>query len=107
LQQSLVLGDGPPRWRLNLAALESAMPALAGFPDFPAGASYSGPALFIAGGRSDALAPAHEAATTALFPHAAVARVADAGHWVHAERPEALLALIEPFLTRGIPRDAD
>ena len=32
LLQSLVFGDGKPRWQLNLAALETAMPRSAGFP---------------------------------------------------------------------------
>lgn len=33
-----------------------------------------------------------------LFPNAAFARIAGAGHWVHAERPDEFLALVEPFL---------
>jgi len=98
LLQSLVFGDGPPHWRLNLAALEAALPVLAGFPSFPPGTSYDGPALFIAGGRSLALRPRHEPAMQTLFPNAVVDRIDDAGHWVHAERTEAFLALVEPFL---------
>ena len=98
LLQNLVFGDGPPRWQLNLAALEVAMPALGGFPTFPPGVTYDGPTLFIAGGRSKALRPEHEPAIRALFPDAGIARVEDAGHWVHAEKPAAFLALVEPFL---------
>jgi pimeloyl-ACP methyl ester carboxylesterase len=26
------------------------------------------------------------------------ARIADAGHWLHAEQPNAFLAIVEPFL---------
>jgi len=96
--QNLVFGDGPPRWRLNLAALEAALPVLASFPSFPLDTSYKGPALFIAGGKSQALRPRHEPAIQALFPNAIIERIDDAGHWVHAERPEAFLALVEPFL---------
>jgi esterase len=102
LLQSLVLGDGPPRWQLNLAALDAALPALAGFPPPPgtryAGSPYRGPALFIAGGKSAYLRPEHEPAIRALFPNAAIARIEGAGHWVHAERPGDFLALVEPFL---------
>jgi esterase len=98
LLQNLVFGDGPPRWRLNLAALEAALPVLASFPSFPLDTSYKGPALFIAGGKSQALRPRHEPAIQALFPNAIIERIDDAGHWVHAERPEAFLALVEPFL---------
>ncbi len=98
LLQNLVLNDGPPRWRLNLAAIERQMELLAGFPAMPQGAVYRGPALFIAGGRSDYLLPAQEADIRHLFPDARVARIADAGHWLHAERPQAFLDLVEPFM---------
>lgn len=103
LQQSLVFGDGLPRWRLNLAALEGAMPEFAAFPVFPNTASYPGPTLFVAGDRSDAVTPEREAAAAALFPNAGFARIGAAGHWVHADQPEALLALIGPFLALGHP----
>ena len=59
---------------------------------------YDGPTLFISGEKSRALRPEFEPAIRVLFPNAAVARIEDAGHWVHAERPSAFLALVEPFL---------
>jgi esterase len=98
LLQSLVFGDGAPRWQLNLAAIEAALPAIGGFPNFPSGAHCDGPTLFIAGGKSDLLPPDAEPAIRAFFPHAAIERIADAGHWVHAEQPAAFLTLVEPFL---------
>jgi esterase len=96
LLQSLVFADGPPRWQLNLPAIEAALSILAGFPEF--GTTYDGPALFIAGGRSRVLRPQHEPAIRTLFPNAELACVEAAGHWVHAERPAEFTALIEPFL---------
>jgi esterase len=98
LLQSLTFGEGSPRWQLNLAALATAMPQIAGFPMPPAGTTYDGPALFIAGGKSGFLRPEHEGAVRALFTQVSVARVEDAGHWVHIEKPHAFLALVEPFL---------
>jgi pimeloyl-ACP methyl ester carboxylesterase len=98
LLHSLAFDDGTPRWQLNLAALEKAMPALGEFPARP-GARYDGPALFVAAGRSDAIRPADEPAIKELFPAARIARIADAGHWVHAERPDAFLAMVERFLS--------
>ena len=98
LLQNLVFDGGKPRWRLNLAAIERAMPALAGFPPMPADAAYAGPALFVAGGRSDYLLPEHEPEIRRLFPNARIARIADAGHWVHAEQPRAFLDLVGRFL---------
>jgi esterase len=99
LLQSLIFTEGAPHWQLNLTALEATLPTISGFPDFPDGAHYDGSALFIGGGRSPALAPAYEPAVKALFPRAEIARIGDAGHWLHAEQPEAFLALVEPFLT--------
>jgi pimeloyl-ACP methyl ester carboxylesterase len=93
-----VAAGGEARWRLNLAAIERAMPHLAGFPAIPAGTAYLGPALFVAGGRSDYLRPGHEPEIRRLFPNARIARIADAGHWLHAEQPQAFLDIAEPFL---------
>lgn len=98
LLQNLVFEDGQAHWRLNLATIERAMPLLVGFPALPAGAAYRGPALFIAGGRSDYLRPEYEPEIRRLFPNARVARLADAGHWLHAEQPRAFLDIVEPFL---------
>lgn len=101
LVQNLVFDDSQPRWRLNLAAIGRAMPRLAAFPAMPPGARYEGPALFVAGSRSDYLRPEHEPEIRRLFPGARIARIADAGHWLHAERPQAFLDLVEPFLAAG------
>lgn len=101
LVQNLVFEEGRPRWGLNLAAIEHAMPRLAGFPAMPPGARYAGPALFIGGGRSAYLRPEHEPEIRRLFPAARIVRIADAGHWLHAERPQAFLDLVEPFLAAG------
>jgi len=98
LLQNLVFDNGAPRWRINLDAIEREMPVLVGFPPIPPGTVYEGKALFIGGGRSDYLRPEHEPAIRLLFPRASIARIADAGHWLHAEQPRAFLDLVEPFL---------
>lgn len=98
LLQNLVFDEGRARWRINLPAVEREMPGLAGFPAMPDGAAYDGPALFVAGARSEYLPRDDEPAVRRLFPRAAVERIADAGHWVHAEQPQAFLAVVERFL---------
>ncbi len=100
LVQNLVFEDGQARWRLNLAAIEQAMPELVDFPELPADAAYDGPTLFIAGGQSDYLRAEHEPMIRQLFPRAEIDRIDDAGHWLHAEQPAAFLAIAEPFLSR-------
>lgn len=103
LLQNLVFDDGKARWRINLEAIENAMPDLVGFPTPPSGGIYRKPTLFIAGGRSDFVQPAHEPAIRRLFPEARILRVETAGHWVHAEQPQAFLAAVEPFLASSAP----
>src|SRR5437764_108445 len=100
LLQNLIFNNGGARWRLNLQAIEQGMPALVEFPAIPAGLTYDGPALFLAGGRSDYVQPAYEPAIRRFFPKHEIARIEKAGHWLHAEQPAEFLAIIERFLSR-------
>src|SRR5438045_2752247 len=100
LLQNLIFNNGGARWRLNLKAIEQGMPALVEFPATPAGRTYDGPALFLAGGRSDYVQPAYEPAIRRFFPKHEIARIEKAGHWLHAEQPAEFLAIIERFLSR-------
>lgn len=99
LLQNLVIGNGAARWRLNLAAIEREFGRIVGFPDILAGTAYTGPALFVAGGRSNFVQPEHEPLIRRLFPQARIVRIAGAGHWVHAEQPQAFLEAAGPFLS--------
>jgi pimeloyl-ACP methyl ester carboxylesterase len=101
LLQNLVHEGGGLRWRLNLATLAVSMPAISEFPEPPEGTVYDGPTLFIAGERSDYVQPAHRAAIRRLFPRASLLKLRDAGHWIHAERPDAFVATLLPFLEGG------
>jgi len=97
LLQNLEVG-ATPRWTNGLDQIAAAIPDIEGWPDLQAGLRYSGPTLFIAGGASDYVRPADLAAITALFPAARVQTIANAGHWLHAEQPEAFGACVEHFL---------
>jgi esterase len=98
LLQNLVFDDKGAHWRLNLPVIERFIPEIAGFPALSAGMSFAGPALFVSGSRSDYLRPEQVALVQRLFPQARIARIAEAGHWVHAERPDVFLAALAPFL---------
>jgi pimeloyl-ACP methyl ester carboxylesterase len=98
LLQNLAAENGKLAWRLNLEAIERNFPDIIGFPETGWERAYAGPVLFVAGGRSTYVRPEHEEAIRRLFLRAQVVRIPDAGHWVHAERPDAFLAAVAPFL---------
>jgi esterase len=98
LLQNLAFEEGHARWRLNLPVIERSMPILSGFPELPPGTAFAGPTLFIAGERSAYLRPEQRPAIERLFPKAQLVTIPGAGHWVHAERREAFLARVRPFL---------
>jgi pimeloyl-ACP methyl ester carboxylesterase len=99
LLQNLVKTDAGFVWRVNLDALAANMPELVGFPTPGEGATYRGPALFIAGARSPYLKAEHRPLIARLLPRAEHVVIAGAGHWVHAERPTEFLAQVREFLS--------
>lgn len=97
LLQSLDLKSTAPRWRLNLDALETAMPLITGWPG--AEGSYTGLALFLAGAESNYVKPEHRTEIKRLFPTANLARIPGAGHWLHADKPREFEAALRTFLS--------
>jgi pimeloyl-ACP methyl ester carboxylesterase len=102
LLQSLVRdgigADGGWRWRLNLDLLARDLGELRGFPTPPAGASFDGPVLWIAGANSTYVLPEDRPHMDALFPSTRLVRIKNAGHWVHSEQPEIFLETLRRFL---------
>lgn len=84
------------RWRLNLDVLEAEMPKIMDFPDL--GGQFDGPTLFLSGGASDYVLPTHRPRIKTLFPKARFARIPDAGHVLHAEKPRETEATVRVFL---------
>ncbi len=84
-----------PAWRIGLDQIAAALPAIEGWDQT---GTYDGPTLVLAGERSDYIRPDHRPLFTALFPHARFATLRDAGHWLHADAPEAFLATVRAFL---------
>jgi pimeloyl-ACP methyl ester carboxylesterase len=102
LLQSLVrdgvgAGDGW-RWRLNLDTLARDLGELRRFPDPPAGATFDGPVLWIAGANSTYVLDEDRPRMDELFPTTRLVRIKNAGHWVHSEQPEVFLETVRRFL---------
>ncbi|MFK8163244.1 MAG: alpha/beta fold hydrolase [Lewinella sp.] len=85
------------RWRMNLPAISAAYDQLIG-PVGQMGDEYAGPALFIRGAKSGYVQDEDLELIQILFPKAMLETVSGAGHWVHAEQPGALLAVVNRFL---------
>jgi pimeloyl-ACP methyl ester carboxylesterase len=98
LMHNLLNQNGVFSWRINLPALAQAMPTIMSFPSPLLERRYTGPALFLHGGASDYVLPAHHRAIQQLFPAATIRALPDAGHWLHAEQPQAVCQALEDFL---------
>ncbi|QTF09354.1 esterase [Brenneria izadpanahii] len=82
-------------WRFNVPALWDQYENIIGWQDVPA---WQGPVLFIRGENSPYLDDIYREAILRQFPMARAYVVSGAGHWVHAEKPEAVLRAIHRFL---------
>ncbi|KAM6156731.1 sn-1-specific diacylglycerol lipase ABHD11 [Erethizon dorsatum] len=96
LLTNLVEVHGRLGWRVNLDALAQHMDQILAFPQRQE--SYSGPTLFLIGGDSTFVQPSHHPEMKRLFPWAQMQTVPNAGHWVHADRPQDFVAAVKGFL---------
>ncbi|TVR40194.1 MAG: alpha/beta fold hydrolase [Cryomorphaceae bacterium] len=89
--------EGGFEWKFNLPVLETAMENIVeALPD----GNVEIPALFIAGGASNYITAADVPEIMAQFTNAEVEVIPDAGHWVHAEKPNEVTKLIEQMATK-------
>lgn len=84
------------QWRFNVPVLWDQYPHIVGWEPIPA---WPHPALFIPGGNSPYVTDAYRDTLLAQFPQARAHVIAGAGHWVHAEKPEAVLRAIRRYLS--------
>ncbi len=99
LLQSLDMKE--KRWVLNRDVLRQQMREIRSFPQI--NAQFAGPTLFLTGANSDYVQAAHRPAIKALFPKARFAKIPDAGHWIHAEKPREFEAAVAAFLAYTPP----
>lgn len=87
--------DGRFTWKMNLPVLwehyDDILAPVTGQP-------FDKPALFIRGSRSEYIKDSDFPLIKSLFPQAEVVTVEGAGHWVHADKPAALLGILKNFL---------
>jgi pimeloyl-ACP methyl ester carboxylesterase len=94
-------GHGGYRWRINLDSIAanyygSLREAVRGSTPFP------GETLFLLGGKSDYVGETDRAGIKKLFPRAEFETIAEASHWVHAEKPAEFADAVLRFLNRQL-----
>lgn len=83
-------------FRFNLGSLTENNPEIgAALPSFT---SFDGPALFLAGGNSGYITMAEEPIIMAHFPNAKIQSIPNAGHWLHADKPNEFFERVMEFL---------
>lgn len=96
LATNLVRGeDGVMRWRVGLDEIDAAYADIAAE---PAGeGAFKGPTLVLRGANSDYVDDVHLPRVYEVLPNAQVVTL-EAGHWLHAEAPEAFQKAVNEFL---------
>lgn len=87
------------KWRFNVKNLALNYNQLTSWPDTDE--QYQGPTLFIIGGESDYVQPQHRGAIASYFPLAKAHIIHGAGHWLHAQKPEAFNKVVVQFLQQN------
>jgi pimeloyl-ACP methyl ester carboxylesterase len=83
-------------WQMNLVAIDANFDRLS--EEISSQRSFDKATLFIRGERSDYIRDEDSISIRKLFPRAELCEIAGAGHWVHAEKPEAFLRKVREFL---------
>ena len=64
----------------------------------PTGTPFNGPTLFIKGADSAYIQDKHRETVMRLFPNAQLKIINNAGHWLHAEKPDTFNRIVTQFL---------
>ncbi|WP_273746489.1 esterase [Morganella morganii] len=85
-------------WKFNLPVIKAQYESIIGWETLP---PQQVPLLLIPGGNSSYVKPEYRDAIMAQFPQATAHVIAGCGHWVHAEKPDAVLRAIGRFLDKA------
>jgi len=96
------------RWKINIIAIADQLKRIASFDvhnidiggDEESDLQYKGDTFLIKGGASSFVKGSHMPVISKHFPNYMLTTVKGSGHWVHAESPDATLALMKKYLDR-------
>ena len=88
-------------WRVNWSAIQDNMNELVGFDALPEEWSTDLPTLFLRGANSGYVGETEVEVIERHFNRARVVTIEGAGHWLHAEKPDAFYAEASRFFDEG------
>jgi len=94
LMQNLDREGGRYSWRINLHAIAKNMPEIMGYQRNHA---VENDVVFISGDQSGYIRPEYHGTIKSQFPNSVIETIQGAGHWLHAEKPQALLQILEKY----------
>lgn len=103
LLHNLLFEEDGPRWQINLDVIPPNMAGLMKFPYDAGERQFDGPALLISGAKSDFVLPEYHDRVRSFFPAADIRTIQEAGHWVHAQKPEEFGGYVSDFMTNVSP----
>jgi esterase len=95
LLMNLALSDGKLQWRINLQGLSEHYSEL--LQAVCEGQVIEQPTLFLRGDLSNYIEQDDEVTIKQTFPNSDITIVEQAGHWIHAERPDLFLSHVNQF----------
>lgn len=93
--------EGQYSWKINIEAIGHYLPEIMKGIDIEKNAPLINsklPVLFVKGELSEYIPEEDFGEIKKLYPQASIETVYGSGHWVHAEKPEALLSVLHNFL---------
>jgi pimeloyl-ACP methyl ester carboxylesterase len=91
--------NGEFSWKICVDTIDKFKHHISGFPSFdPKSYIYHGPTLVLKGSDSSFVKSSHVKQIQELFPRYILATQREAGHWLHVEKPEAVVDKISQFI---------
>lgn len=99
LLQNLIQDGENYRWRVNLNSIRKSLIDIDGFPAPVSVKSHPVRTLFLGGAESGYLKPHHYPIVKKYFPRAQIHIIDGAGHWLHIDKPDKVLEMVQSFLS--------
>jgi esterase len=85
-------------WKINLPVITEKIANVG--EELKSGAPFEKPTLFMGGANSDYITEKDKEEIEKLFPNSHVIYIKDAGHWLHAEQPAAVIETVKAFFKK-------